>query len=99
MTLVIILVVVALVLGVSGGLLVASRSRRRAPTAPQVVTGAPRPATTEQAAVAPAQEAASTLEVPAARPVLKDRLGRARGLLAGYFDQVRGRKGIDDATF
>ncbi len=30
---------------------------------------------------------------------MRDRLGRARGLLAGYFDQVRGRKGIDDATF
>jgi fused signal recognition particle receptor len=34
-----------------------------------------------------------------ARPILKDRLGRARGLLAGYLDQVRGRKGVDEATF
>ena len=31
--------------------------------------------------------------------MLRERLGRARGLLAGYFDQVRGRKGIDEATF
>ncbi len=99
MTLVIVLVVVVLVLGVSGGLLVASRSRRRGPAAPQAVKGAPAPVTREQATVARAQEPASTLEVPTARPVLRDRLGRARGLLAGYFDQVRGRKGIDDATF
>ena len=34
-----------------------------------------------------------------ARPVLKDRLGRARGLLAGYLDQVHGRKSVDEATF
>ena len=30
---------------------------------------------------------------------MRDRLGRARGLLAGYLDQVKGRKGIDEATF
>jgi len=44
-------------------------------------------------------ETSPTLEVEAGRPVLRDRLGRARGLLAGYFDQVRGRKAIDEATF
>jgi len=38
-------------------------------------------------------------EEEAGRPVLKDRLGRARGLLAGYLDQVRGRKSVDEATF
>ncbi len=32
-------------------------------------------------------------------PPLRDRLGRARGLLAGYLDHVRGRKGVDEATF
>ncbi len=36
---------------------------------------------------------------PLARPALRDRLGRARGLLSGYFEGVRGRKAIDDATF
>ena len=44
-------------------------------------------------------EGAPVLEEPLARPALRDRLGRARGLLAGYLDGVRGRKGIDEATF
>jgi fused signal recognition particle receptor len=35
---------------------------------------------------------------PAAPPALRDRLGRARALLGGYFDTIRGR-GVDDATF
>ena len=58
-----------------------------APTAP---TAAPEP---EAGAQAPVEEAG--------RPRLRceDRLGRARGLLAGYLDRIRGRKGIDDATF
>jgi len=38
-------------------------------------------------------------EEPLVRPALRDRLGRARGLLAGYLEGVRGRKGIDEATF
>jgi fused signal recognition particle receptor len=38
-------------------------------------------------------------EVPAAaRPALRDRLGRARALLGGYLDGIRGRS-VDDATF
>lgn len=32
------------------------------------------------------------------RPALRDRLGRARALLGGYLDQIRGR-GVDDTTF
>jgi fused signal recognition particle receptor len=50
-------------------------------------------------AAAPGPDTSAVTEAPAGRPALKDRLGRARGLLAGYFDQVRGRKGIDEATF
>ena len=54
-------------------------------------------ATTPPASVA--DQSAPVLEEPLDRPVLRDRLGRARGLLAGYLDGVRGRKGIDEATF
>jgi fused signal recognition particle receptor len=66
---------------------------------------APRPA--PGAAIPPSGLPEAAFEAPgigapeeeAGRPILKDRLGRARGLLAGYLDQVRGRKGVDEATF
>lgn len=70
------------------------------PVSPPPVS--PPPVSTPPAA---APEPAAEQEPPApvleqlARPALKDRLGRARGLLAGYLDGVRGRKGIDDSTF
>ena len=99
MTLVIVLVV-AVVLAVSGGLVVGTRSRRRGAALPQ--DGAPHPGApqpTVPVTTAAETETSPTLEVEAGRPVLRDRLGRARGLLAGYFDQVRGRKAIDEATF
>jgi len=100
MTIVIILVVVAVVLLASGGLFVATRARRRGPavTLPPVSRPVP-PASAPVAVVAPSEAPAAPEEHKAGRPVLKDRLGRARGLLAGYFDQVRGRSGIDEATF
>src|ERR1017187_4091256 len=100
MTLVIVLVVVAVVLAVSGGLVVGTRSRRRGAALPE--NGAPHPGApqpTVPVTTAAEPETSPTLEVEAGRPVLRDRLGRARGLLAGYFDQVRGRKAIDEATF
>ncbi len=111
--LVIVLVVIAVVVVLSAGLVIGSRARRRdkplpeagaAPRAAGPGTVAPTPEAptaplTPPAAEAPATQAAAPLEEEAARPVLRDRLGRARGLLAGYFDQIRGRKGIDDATF
>ena len=100
MTLVIVLVVVAVVLAVSGGLVVGTRSRRRGAALPEDGAphpGAPQPTVPVTTAAEP--ETSPTLEVEAGRPVLRDRLGRARGLLAGYFDQVRGRKAIDEATF
>ena len=100
MTLVIVLVAVAVVLAVSGGLVVGTRSRRRGAALPEDGAphpGAPQPTVPVTTAAEP--ETSPTLEVEAGRPVLRDRLGRARGLLAGYFDQVRGRKAIDEATF
>ncbi len=96
MTLVIVLVVAAVVLAVLGGVIVGTRSRRG--TVLQQ-PGAPQPPTVAPVAPAPEPETSPTLEVRTLRPVLRERLGRARGLLAGYFEQVRSRNGIDEATF
>jgi fused signal recognition particle receptor len=102
MTLVIVLIVVAVLLVTCGALVVGTRSRRRGvplqeagPPQPR----APKPSPVPAVAAAPGPDTSAVTEAPAGRPALKDRLGRARGLLAGYFDQVRGRKGIDEATF
>jgi fused signal recognition particle receptor len=91
MTLVIILVVVAVVLLATGGLVFTSRTRRRTSLLAPAAQRAPDLVAEPPEIPAPEEEAA--------RPVLKERLGRARGLLAGYLDQVRGRKGVDEATF
>ncbi|MGA3352530.1 MAG: signal recognition particle-docking protein FtsY [Acidimicrobiales bacterium] len=118
MVLVIVLVVIAVVLLASAGLVLGKRSPRRGPAlgagapplarAPEPPVPRQEPAPTTVAppvpedapvAEAPAQEHAQLLQEPLGRPALRDRLGRARGLLAGYLDGVRGRKGIDDATF
>jgi fused signal recognition particle receptor len=75
----------------------------RAASAPQAEPGtskaepAPPPAEPGTSKAEPAPELEPFEQ--ASRPVLRDRLGRARGLLSGYFDQVRGRKAIDDTTF
>ena len=100
MTLVIVLIVVAVALLVSAGLVVSTRSRRGAALEGR---GAPQPGTLPSTASTISAQAepepSPRFEAEAARPGMRDRLGRARGLLAGYFDQVRGRKGIDDAPF
>jgi fused signal recognition particle receptor len=79
----------------------------RPPAAPPRTTQVP-PSTAPASTVAPPPEPTiAPPEEPSAPeapeelvgPVLRDRLGRARGLLAGYFDQVRRRKGVDEATF
>ena len=68
-----------------------------AATVGQVV---PPPVSTPEAPVsAHGNRGRSPPRSPAPRPAMRDRLGRARGLLAGYLDQVKGRKGIDEATF
>jgi len=84
---------------------VAARPPSPAPVpgpAPVPAAPAPGPATAPPLSGAPPQEPAEAPAAPEAEappPALKDRLGRARGLLAGYLDQIRGRKGVDDATF
>jgi fused signal recognition particle receptor len=47
--------------------------------------------------VAPPEPAGE--EPPAVRPRLRDRLGKARALLAGYFGDLRGRTVIDDEVW
>jgi fused signal recognition particle receptor len=103
-----ILIIVAAVLVVAAtGLGVATRSHRRlrapgppegvgARTAPSPVAAPPVPGEVEPAEVAPkapAEEAG-----PSERPALRERLGKARQLLGGYLDGIRGR-GFDDSTF
>ena len=108
MTLVIVLIIVV-VLAISGGVVFGTQMRRRGSVLPQagarqphvappVTTAAPTP-TVPSITTASQAATSSLLERPAGRPVLSDRLGRARGLLAGYFDHVRGRPGIDAASF
>jgi fused signal recognition particle receptor len=69
-------------------------------------TEAPRPATAPADVEAPPQEPVAPEPEPAAaepeapvRPRLRDRLGKARALLAGYFGDIRGRSAIDDEVW
>ncbi len=105
MTVVIVLIVVGVVLLASGGLVVGARARRRdrsiRPPPAEPLTAGTAPGVQRTDVPESAQPASSepAPEEEADRPVVRDRLGRARGLLAGYFDQILGRKGIDEATF
>jgi len=101
----IIAAVAALVAATGLGLVTRSRRRlrttRRRPGAQPI--RARRPAPSEHAAPA---ERAGEPELPEEkagvvapeRPALRDRLGKARQLLGGYLDGIRGRD-LDDATF
>ncbi len=46
-----------------------------------------------------ALEVEEPAEAPAAPPRFRDRLGKTRGLLAGYLGSIRGRAVIDDSTW
>ncbi|HLI43273.1 MAG TPA: signal recognition particle-docking protein FtsY [Acidimicrobiales bacterium] len=109
----IVLIVVAVLLLAGAGLVAGSRSARRRGSArsltarPGAVEAAPAessfaPEVGEQAgaagiAAAPAPPGAATLEAAPGAPALRERLGRARALIGGYLDGIRGR-GVDDAT-
>jgi fused signal recognition particle receptor len=74
------------------------------PAAPPVESAAPSapPAEAEAPAAPPVTvpvEAVETTEAPEEAPRLRDRLGRTRGLFAGYLNSVRSRDRIDDATW
>jgi fused signal recognition particle receptor len=60
--------------------------------------GAPQAPVAPEAAVAPEVEPALEAE-PAAPPTYRSRLGKARGLLAGYLGSVRSRSKIDAETW
>ena len=109
MAVVIILIVVSVVLLVGFvGVAATTRTRRaRDRAAPKITEDdwPPKPAAAGTAVLErPRVDEAppAVVEVPTgpeARPALRDRLGRARGLFSGYLDGIRSRKGIDDATF
>jgi fused signal recognition particle receptor len=96
LALVIVVIVVALVVLASVGLVVRSRGRALSrPAEPAEIAER-----TEQRLVG-ALPAPELVEAPAPlgeRPALRDRLGRARALLGGYLDGIRGKK-VDDSTF
>jgi fused signal recognition particle receptor len=112
--LLLIVIIAVAILIVASSTLVVTRSRRRvaAPKAPEI--GAPGkvvPPETRPPARAEEEGAAAELEptavteaaagfvaAPAERPALRDRLGKARQLLGGYLDGIRGR-GFDDSVF
>ncbi|MHB8669747.1 MAG: signal recognition particle-docking protein FtsY [Acidimicrobiales bacterium] len=74
---------------------------RPAPPPPTPAPPAP-PVPTEPAIAvegAPVVEAPPPEAAPAVRPRFRDRLGKARGLLAGYVGSVLSRSGIDDQTW
>ncbi len=92
------IVVVAFLLLVSGGLFV-GRTRTRRPGRPATTRppAPPRPAT--PATTPPTElEPSPTGAPPVAPPELRERLGRARALLSGYLDGLRGR-GVDESSF
>src|SRR4051794_5277247 len=103
-------VVVLFVLLIGGGLLVGSTKRARRnetmlePSAPKTV--APTSTSTIEPDLSPEQvaEIEKTLEdaavpEPLEHPRFRDRLGKARGLFGEYVGIIRGRSGIDAATW
>lgn len=100
--------IVATILLVGGGVVVARRSRRgmppepAAPPAPAVAPSAtePAPVSAPAPAVAPAPAAVETPPAPAAAPPsFRDRLSRARGVFASATTGVLRRSAIDQSTW
>jgi len=84
---------------VSAGLVVSTRSRRGAALEGR---GAPQPGTLPSTASTISAQAEPSLlpgSKPSGSPGECGTGSGAPGVCCGYFDQVRGRKGIDDATF
>ncbi|HEV8627690.1 MAG TPA: signal recognition particle-docking protein FtsY, partial [Acidimicrobiia bacterium] len=108
MELVIVLgILVLLALGAFAAVSVTKRSQRRMDAAERSAV-TQKPADVEiilppgEDVVVPPEVEAETDEgvaEPPARPRLRDRLGKARALLAGYFGDLRGRSVIDDEVW
>jgi fused signal recognition particle receptor len=110
MELVIVLgILVLLALGAFAAVSVTKRSQRRMDAAERSAVTQPKPTpqkpSTEPADVEiilpPGEDVIVPPEVEAepARPRLRDRLGKARELLSGYFGDLRGRSAIDDEVW
>jgi fused signal recognition particle receptor len=111
--LVVILLVAALVVVASAAFIAINRQRREIPLEPPPTAPAPprsaapsavdiaEPAVLEPELLEPAGvEVVEVAEVEAPQRVsVRDRLGKARGLLSGYFGSVRARSGIDQETW
>jgi len=105
-------ILVLLALGAFAAVSVTKRSQRRMDVAERSAVTQPRkqaPADVEillppgdELVVPEVEEAprpAPGVEEAAARPRLRDRLGKARALLSGYFGDIRGRSAIDDEVW
>jgi fused signal recognition particle receptor len=110
MELVIVLgIVVLLALGAFAAVSVTKRSQRRMDAAERTAVTQPKPPPQPEADVEiifpPGEDVEVPPEVetepeePFARPRLRDRLGKARELLSGYFGDLRGRSAIDDEVW
>ena len=107
MELVIVLgILVLLALGAFAAVSVTKRSQRRMDAAERQAVTQPKPTPQPKVTAPPGEdvvvpdevEVEPTVEEPA-RPRLRDRLGKARALLSGYFGDLRGRSVIDDEVW
>jgi len=108
-------IVVLLALAATVAATMSKRSHRQMDAAERRAVTQPKPAPTAGVEVTPAAPVVEgpVLEEPSAapaaagpepepepvRPRLRDRLGKARALLAGYFGDLRGRSAIDDEVW
>jgi fused signal recognition particle receptor len=111
MELVIVLgILVLLALGAFAAVSVTKRSRRRMDAAERSAVTQPKPPAEVEIVLPPGEDILVPPEVEVvpqepveeeapARPRLRDRLGKARELLAGYFGDLRGRTVIDDEVW
>jgi fused signal recognition particle receptor len=103
--LVVVLLVAALVIAASAAFIAINRQRREIPLEPPPAPRRPSAPSTgtavlEPEVLEPELREPEVLEPEApTRVSVRDRLGKARGLLAGYFGSVRSRAGIDQETW
>ncbi|HEX6382052.1 MAG TPA: signal recognition particle-docking protein FtsY [Acidimicrobiia bacterium] len=110
MELVIVLgILVLLAVGAFAAVSVTKRSQRRMDAAERQAVTQPKPTPQPKVTAPPGEdlvvpdevevEAEPAVEELPARPRLRDRLGKARALLSGYFGDLRGRSVIDDEVW